>query len=205
LRLRNGQYEEVGGVVLAVPAFVASHLLRSLDSELAARLDEIAYASSVIVVSGHSLDDITHPLDAFGLVVPRVEDRQVLAVSFASRKLAGRAPGGKVLLRTFVGGALQPELVDREDDELRELVRRELSELLGVGGKPDFEIVCRHDRAMPQYEVGHLERVDEIERRIAVFPGLALAGNAYHGVGIPDCIAGGEHAAERVVGTPGET
>ena len=163
---------------------------------LAVPLREIKHASSAVVVTGHRLADIQHPLDAFGLVIPHIERRKVIAVSFSSRKFPGRAPAGRVLLRTFVGGAMQPEMLEHTDDELIAIVQGELRALLGVTGTPDFTRVARYTSAMPQYHVGHLDRVARIEAETAVLPGLALAGNAYHGVGIPDCIHSGEQAAE---------
>jgi oxygen-dependent protoporphyrinogen oxidase len=198
VELSNGR-ERFDAVVLAVPAFIASQLLAKRHPELAAELNRIEYASTAVVASGHRLADITHPLDAFGLVVPHLERRQVLAVSFTSRKFPDRAPAGHVLLRTFVGGALQPELFDLDDRAILDLVRRELGELLGVTGKPDFAVVLRHPRAMPQYFVGHLDVVSRIESAVSVCPGLALAGNFLKGVGIPDSIASGEAAAEKVL------
>jgi protoporphyrinogen/coproporphyrinogen III oxidase len=185
-------------VILALPAHRAAPLIESIAAAAAGPLAAIPYASSAIVVSGHRLADVRHSLDAFGLVIPAIERRRILAVSFASRKLPGRAPAGRVLLRTFVGGATQPELFFRSDDELLDLVRAELSELLGVGGEPDFARVFRHARAMPQYEIGHLDRVATIERVLANTPSLAVCGNAFRGVGIPDTIASAEAAAERV-------
>jgi oxygen-dependent protoporphyrinogen oxidase len=104
-----------------------------------------------------------------------------------------------VLLRTFVGGALQPEMLQYSDDELRAIVRAELAEILGVGGSEDFSIVTRYERAMPQYHVGHLDRVARISASCAKLPGLEVAGNYLAGVGIPDCIASGEQAAERIL------
>ena len=166
-----------------------------VPGDLAARLGEIESASSVVVSTGHRLDQVEHPLDAYGLVVPRIEGRRVLAVSFASRKLAGRAPEGRVLFRTFVGGELQPELVELDDQELRGLVLEELEALLGVRGDPELIDVVRYQEMMPQYNVGHLDRVETIERLVAQIPGLALAGNAFRGVGLPDCIASGFAAA----------
>ena len=186
-------------VVITASAHRAAGLLGELDSELQVGLNEIEYASSAIIVTGHPLKDIAHPLNAFGLVVPQREHRKILAVSFSSRKFPDRAPPGSVLLRTFVGGALQPELFCLSDDELAALVQSELSEILGVHGQPDFVRVCRYPRAMPQYHVGHLNRVARIEALTARHPGLALAGNAYRGVGIPDVIVSGESAAESVL------
>lgn len=200
-----GEIESFDAVVLAIPAWRAAELVNVWSAELADQLRQIPYASSAVVVSGHRLEDVGHPLDAFGLVIPAIERRKVLAVSFASRKFPGRAPDGHVLLRTFVGGALQPELLERNDQELIELVQSELRDLLGVAAPPMLARVARYNRAMPQYHVGHLARVDQIDALTAGIPGLELAGNAYRGVGIPDCIHSGEQAAERLVAGLRET
>jgi oxygen-dependent protoporphyrinogen oxidase len=199
LTLSDGSTHDVEGVILALRAPVAAGLVESFDASLASLLRGIEYASSAIVVTGHKLADVRHPLDSFGLVVPYIERRKILAVSFTSRKFPNRAPEGCVQLRTFVGGAMQPELMRKSDEQLVELVLRELYELLGVEGTPDLSIVCRYNDAMPQYHVGHVARVRQIEELAARHTGLALAGNAYHGVGIPDCIHSGEQAAERVL------
>ncbi len=191
--------DEFDAVILAVPSFVAASMLTEGCPALAAELNRIEYASTVVIASGHKLADIEHPLDAFGLVIPHIERRKVLAVSFTSRKFPGRAPDDRVLLRTFVGGALQPELCELDDRAILDLVRRELHDLLGVRGEPDFAIAFRHTRAMPQYHVGHLELVAKIRAAAAKQPGLALAGNYLTGVGIPDSIASGETAAETVL------
>ena len=191
--------EAFDAVILAVPAFVSARLLEADQRTLAEDLKLIEYASTVVVASGHKLADITHPLNAFGMVVPHIEGRKILAVSFTSRKFPGRAPDGHVLLRTFIGGALQPELNDLDDREILEIVRRELGEILGVSWNPDFAVVLRHSRAMPQYHVGHLDVVARIEAASAACRGLALGGNYLRGVGIPDSIASGESAAEKVL------
>ncbi len=196
----DGPPLEFDAVILALRAHQCGALIEQDDAGLSAALKSIEYASSAVVVSGHRLEDIRHPLDAFGLVIPAIEQREVLAISFTSRKFAGRAPEGRVLLRTFVGGAMQPEILQRDDEELAATVRRELADILGVQGEPDFLQVSRYTDAMPQYHVGHLSRVSEIETLAAEHSGLALAGNAYAGVGIPDCITSGKDAAERVAG-----
>jgi oxygen-dependent protoporphyrinogen oxidase len=197
--LVGGESIRADALILAVPAPVASRLCVALSSNLSECLGRIETASSVVVCTGHRLEAIDHPLDAYGLVVPRVESRRVLAVSFASRKFPDRAPDGRVLLRTFVGGVLQPELVELGDDELSDLVAEELKSLLGVGGIPDFVEVVRYRRMMPQYTLGHLDRVEEIERRVSEIPGLALAGSFLRGVGLPDCLASGMAAAASVL------
>ncbi len=193
--------DEFDSVVNALPAWEAAALLRTTAPALAADLAAIEYASTAIVVSGHALADIAHPLDAFGLVIPARERRRILAVSFTSRKFADRAPVGCVQLRTFVGGAMQPELLNQSDEDIVRLVRGELADILGVRGEPRFAIVARWNRAMPQYHVGHLDRVQRIERLAESMPGFALAGNAYRSR-LADVIHSGEQAAERVMGPP---
>jgi oxygen-dependent protoporphyrinogen oxidase len=198
LEFADGGKDNFDAVILALPAYRAAALIEPFTPGAARLLREIEYASTAIVVSGHKLADVKHPLDAFGLVVPAIERRRILAVSFTSRKFAGRAPPGCVQLRTFVGGAMQPELAELTEEELLRVVRQELQELLGVSWKPDFAIVARWMRSMPQYHVGHLERVAKIESELQPFARLALAGNAYRGVGVPDAIHSGEQAAEQL-------
>jgi oxygen-dependent protoporphyrinogen oxidase len=185
-------------VIVGLPAYHAAELLRSWNAPLADHLTEIEYASSAIVLTGHRLSDISHALDGAGLVIPHRENRRIIAVSFASRKFPGRAPQGRVLLRTFVGGAMQPEMMNFGDSELKRIVREELAELLGAGGTADFEEVVRYNRGMPQYHVGHLDRVAKIDELCSKQAGLALCGNAYRGIGIPDAIESGTQAAERI-------
>ncbi|MFO1023460.1 MAG: protoporphyrinogen oxidase [Planctomycetales bacterium] len=195
----QGGAEDYDGVIVALPAYRAAELVSPFAAELAGVLNKIEYASSAIVVSGHKLADIRDPLDAFGLVIPAVEKRKILAVSYSSRKFPGRAPEGRVILRTFVGGDMQPELFDLSDAEMEQMVKSELREILGVSGKEDFFEIARYPRSMPQFQVGHLERVKEIRKLAAAVPRFALAGNAYDGVGVPDTIASGEQAAESVL------
>lgn len=185
-------------VILALPAYETARLLSGCDAELAVLLKEIPYASAVVVGFGYRRDQVEHPLDGFGLVVPQVEGRQIIAASFASVKFPGRAPADRVLIRAFVGGALQPELAELSEERLCHMAHEELSQLLGIAGQPQWCDVARWRRSMPQYHLGHVQRVDEIERRVAEWPGLELAGNAYRGVGIPQCVHSGEQAAQRV-------
>ena len=186
---------EADAVIVAMPSSAAAGLLRSCDASLAAALAGIEYAGSAIVSLGFARDDVSHPLDAAGLVVPRCEGRRILAVSFSSQKFPGRAPEGSVLLRTFVGGALDPETAALEDERLMPLVLAELRDVLGVRGSPQLAQIDRWRGAMPQYTVGHAERVAQIRRLVAAHRGLAIAGAAYEGVGIPQVIASGHAAA----------
>jgi oxygen-dependent protoporphyrinogen oxidase len=173
-------------------------LVGEVDPPLAHLLTGIRYASAATVALAYPRVAIRHPLDGFGFVVPRVERRQILACTFSSVKYPGRAPDGLVLLRVFIGGALQADLLAQEDRALLALAEAEVASLLGITGDPILSRVWRHPRAMPQYDVGHLNRVTAIEARLESLPGLALAGGAYRGVGIADCVHSGEAAAERL-------
>jgi len=189
---------EADAVIVATPAGVAGRLFAAVDGALAASLERISSTSCAIVSLGYRQDQIAHALDGFGFVVPRIENRNILSGSFSSVKFPGRCPEGTVLLRAFLGGAFRPDVLDQGDEALSELAVQELSTLLGIKGEPLVRHVSRWPRVMPQYELGHLELVQSIESGIAKHPGLALAGNAYHGVGVPQCIQSGEQAAERI-------
>jgi oxygen-dependent protoporphyrinogen oxidase len=192
---------EAEAVIVAVPAPAAAALLHEADAPLAARLGEIEYAGSAVVSLGYARSDVAHPLNAAGLVVPRCEGRKILAISFLSSKFPGRAPEGHVLIRVFVGGALDPTAAQLDDTALLARVRYEAADLLGIHGEPKLVQIDRWHAAMPQYHVGHVPRVAAIRERAAALPRLALAGAAYEGVGIPQVIASGQQAARHV--TPG--
>jgi oxygen-dependent protoporphyrinogen oxidase len=185
-------------VVCAVPAYAAATMLADFDRALSSELAAIEYAGCAVVSLAFRRDRIGHSLDGFGFVVPRSEGRRIIAGSFASLKFPGRAPADKVLVRVFIGGALQPALLGLSDAELVGVAREELGELLQVSGEPLVADVARWPRSMPQYHVGHLDRVARIERLAAAHPRFALAGNAFRGVGIPQCIASGRTAAELI-------
>ena len=165
VELLDGPPIEADAVVLATEAHAAARLVDGFDPELALQLRAIPYASSVIVNVAYRRDQVAHPLDGFGAVVPAIEDRSILAVSFLSVKFPRRAPAGTVLLRVFVGGATQPELFDLDDEAIKTIVRRELAVLLGATGEPLLVEIGRHSRAMPQYTLGHLDRVAAIRRQ----------------------------------------
>ena len=174
-------------------------LLREVDESLADRLDAIEYASSAVVQLGWRRDQVPHPLDGFGFVVPAKEPGRLLAGSFSSVKYAGRAPRYHVLMRAFLGGATDPEAMDLDDKEMTDIARTQFRKLLGVTAPPQLSRVTRWERSMPQYKVGHVERVAEIDRLVGEHAGLHLAGNAYRGVGIPDCIADAEQTIDAIL------
>jgi protoporphyrinogen/coproporphyrinogen III oxidase len=197
--LSEGGSLDSDGIILATEAHQSARLLRYVDPALAQLLGEIPYASSATVTLGYRRGDIAHPLNGFGFVVPRGEGRPILACTFSSVKYPDRAPAGHVLLRAFLGGALDTEVLRGDDASLETIARREIERVLGIAAEPVLSRVGRHPAAMPQYLVGHLDRIDAIQRRLAGHPGLALAGSAYRGVGIADCVRSGEAAAERLL------
>jgi oxygen-dependent protoporphyrinogen oxidase len=195
----DGVVLQADGVILATPAFQTARIVRVLDQQLAGRLSSISYSSAATASLAYRREQVPHPLNGFGFVVPHIERRSIIACTFSSVKYAGRAPEGHVLLRAFVGGSLQEELFNLDDADVERTVRQELNQLLGVQADPLFVRIARYPRSMPQYLVGHLRLVEEIEKRVAEYPGLALAGSAYRGVGIADCVRIGEAAAETVL------
>ncbi len=187
------------GVILATPAFQSGTILSSVAGNTAGELKQIEYASTATVSLAYRRADFPKPPDSFGFVVPAAERRKIMACTFSSLKYPGRAPETDILLRCFVGGALQPELFDVDDATMKKIVRDELASLLGVTAPPQVSRVWRHPLSMPQYHVGHEARIRRIETALKQFSSLALAGSAYHGVGIPDCVRTGEEAAEKIV------
>jgi protoporphyrinogen/coproporphyrinogen III oxidase len=199
-RIVIGDHETISAdaVILAVPAFQAAEILEPVANRAAVELKQINYASTATVSLAYHRRDFPQAPDSFGFVVPAVERRKIMACTFSSLKYPGRAPEDHILLRAFVGGALQPELFAADYATMVENVRAELRSLLGVLAEPVFIRVRRHPKSMPQYHVGHGARVERIETELRQFPSIALAGSAYHGVGIADCVRTGEDAAERI-------
>jgi oxygen-dependent protoporphyrinogen oxidase len=190
----HAEFFDAVNVATSAPA--ASRLLDDAAPALAAELRAIEHSSCIVANMAYRRDQIRHPLDAFGFVSPRIENRSVTACTFSSVKYPGRAPQGRCLLRAFLGGTTSPQALDWPDSQVKHVAQGELSALLGISGEPQFFKVQRWRRTIPQYELGHLERIDRIERIVKHVPGLALAGNAYHGAGVAHCIHSGEVAAE---------
>ena len=197
VELTDGDTIRADGVVVATPAFVTAALLDALDADLAAAHAEIPYASSVVVTLAFSAQDVA-AFDGYGYVIPRAESRDVLACTWSSQKWEGRAPNGDVLARIYAGRFGGRDLTLDSDAELVTLAREEMA-LIGVTADPALIRIQRWPLGMPQYVLGHLERLERIECALGKQQGLAVAGAAYRGVGIPDCIRSGETAAESVV------
>jgi oxygen-dependent protoporphyrinogen oxidase len=196
VRLADGAAVEADAVICAAPAFIAARLLGRHSGALAEHLALITYSSAATVNLSFRTSDFRKPLDSFGFVVPAAERRKIIAGSFSSLKYEGRAPGGFVLVRVFMGGVLQSEMMNLSDDDMVAAARDEFRALFGVTASPAVTEVQRWPSAMPQYAVGHLDRVAGIEQAAREIPGLFLAGAAYRGVGIPDCVRSAEAAAE---------
>lgn len=193
----HGQQAELAAekVVLTVPAYVAAQLLRPLDEKLATRVEAIPYAPVAVVHLGYAPGSVP-PQDGFGFLVPTAERRRVLGVIHASATFPWRAEGGRVLYTCMVGGAKRPDLVELDEAALVTLAREELRELAGVSAEPVFTEVFHWKRGIPQYNVGHLARMDAIDEGVSRLPGLYVTGNAYKGVGLTDCIRNAQALAE---------
>jgi oxygen-dependent protoporphyrinogen oxidase len=186
-------------VVFATPAHITARLVEGFHPRLAEALRAIPYTSSATISLAYRRRDVPHPLDGFGFLVGKHEDRRITAATWSSSKFPHRAPADHVLIRSFVGGVGREELVWRDDAALIQLVCEELGAILGITTAPMLARVYRWERANPQYLVGHLERIDAMEQMLASYPGLFLAGSAYRGVGVPDCIHQGVLTAERLL------
>jgi oxygen-dependent protoporphyrinogen oxidase len=194
----GGREVRARAVVLAVPAYRASALLAGLDGVAAAALAGVRFASTAAVYLGYRRQDVAHPLDGHGLIVPEAEELHTSACSFFSTKFPGRAPEGHVLLRGFLGGMRHPESLQGTDEDLGARVHGELAPVLGLGARPVLERVYRWPSGTPQMEVGHQARVAELEARLGAHPGLFLTGSGLRGAGIPDCVADARAIASRV-------
>jgi oxygen-dependent protoporphyrinogen oxidase len=196
-----GGNEMFDAVIVATPANIAGGLLEAVDRDLAEDLLGVTYSSSVTVTLGYHMDQLRHLPQGFGFLVPRSEGTRMLACTFVHNKFPHRAPADKGILRCFLGGARDEAVLNLTDDEIVDTVRGELKKIVQLDARPMFDRVYRWRGAMAQYESGHIARVARIEKRAKEIPGLELAGNAYHGIGVPDCIREGTNAANAAVQT----
>jgi oxygen-dependent protoporphyrinogen oxidase len=200
----SGATEDFDALIMAAPAWAAGELLAPVDAALASELCGIPYSSSITVNLVYDERKIGALPDGFGFLVPSIEGRAMLACTFVHRKFLGRTPPGKAVFRAFLGGMKRGDLLGESDEALIRTVQREMREILGaktIGAEvePEFAQVTRWRRAMAQYAVGHKARVERMNARVAALPGLRLAGNAYDGIGVPDCIRLGRKAAKELL------
>lgn len=200
----RGETLEADALVLAVPAPQAARLLAGSDPVLAEELAGISYESVATINLGFYRKDLIQVPPGFGFVVPAVEKRNLIGCTFSSFKYPGRAAEGQFLLRLFLGGADQRELLRLSDSNLEQAVLEVIGEILGIRHRPELVSISRHPASMPQYGVGHLERVERIFKRSDSIPGFYLTGNAYRGIGLPDCIREAEETAGKVVSYLGD-
>lgn len=195
----NQHEERFDAVILAVPAYVAAGLLRGPTESLASELEKIQYTSSIAIAFGYGAEDVKRAgaqlPTGFGFLVPRSVGKRMMACTFVHQKFDDRTPQGRFLLRAFFGGKRNQDLIGLPETDLIAMARRELREILGWDIKPELARVYRWSRAMAQYEVGHLDHIKTIEQLAGELPHFHLAGNAYQGIGVPDCIRSGEKAA----------
>jgi oxygen-dependent protoporphyrinogen oxidase len=190
----NGDWMEAEHVVLAAPAGDCARLLASSNAELADLLSGIPYTSSITIALGYRKDTFDHPLKGHGFLVPKLERQYLMGCTWVGNKFNHRVPDDMVLLRCFVGG----NGLALTDDELVAAARSEIRGIMGLQAQPVFHSIARWPNAMAQYTVGHQQRVERIEAILQAIPGLQLAGNAYHGIGVPDCVKMGKDAAARI-------
>jgi protoporphyrinogen/coproporphyrinogen III oxidase len=199
-KIRAGnEAADFDALVIALPAPAAGDLLQSAAPEIAGQLRAIRYSSSVIVQLGYAHTRAPKLPQGFGVLVPRTENKRARAITFVHQKFEGRVPGGAALVRMFLGGTGDEAVLRLSDEEILAIAKKELLEILAVREEPVAMRVFRWPTAMAQYEVGHLTRIEIVRRKLEEMPTLALAGNAYGGIGIPDCIRSGRDAANRLL------
>lgn len=199
----GGEWIEAKHLVLAVPAYAAAQLLAPLDAELARLLDTIDYSSSVTVSVVYRPGRVAGQLEGFGFLVPKAERRALLACTYVHNKFPCRAAPGYAVLRAFLGGAGNARVLESSDEAILAAVLEDLRQIAGVSAAPDYWRIARWPRSMAQYTLGHAYRVARIEQRRKRLPGLHLAGNAYSGIGVPDCIRSGKQAALEILQSAG--
>ena len=197
------QTDQFDAVIIATPAHSAADLLESTDENLARDLSEIKYSSSVTVTLGYDQKVRRALPPGFGFLVPRSEGHRMLAATFVHNKFPHRAPENRALVRCFLGGARDEPILEMSEKEILEIVRDELRQIISLNAEPLFARVYKWKSAMAQYSVGHLERLQRIEALRQKLPGLALAGNGYNGIGVPDCVRSGTEAAGKVLAEMG--
>lgn len=197
--ITGGEQLEADRVILASPSYTQATILKDLVPEIASELNSIPYPALAVCCLGYKREQIKHDLNGFGFLIPTRERRQILGTLWDASIFPQRAPEGHVLLRTMVGGAHHPDLALLPEEKLVDLVKQDLRAIMGITAEPDFVRIYRHEQAIPQYIVGHQQRLDAINRLLVNYPGLILTGNAYRGVSLNECVTNAYHLAERLM------
>jgi len=205
LHQEDGSSEEFDALVLAAPAHAQAKILGDLAPGIAELLRGIPYPPLAVVCLGYSNRKAGHCLDGFGFLIPSRENRGILGTVVDSNVFPGRAPEGSVLFRAMVGGARSPQLAELPDEQLLDRVLSDLRDIMGLNAEPDFVSIYRHDQAIPQYRVGHADKLAAIDRQLEAFPGLVLTGNAFRGVSLNDCVLNADKTAQSVAGPAGRS
>ncbi len=195
----SGETAEADIVVLATPAYAAAGMLKDLDSEISATMSKIQYPHVSVVCFGYKKEQVAHALNGFGFLIPHIEKRRILGNLWDTSIFPNRASEGNVLLRTMVGGTKNPGIASMDDDKLIAMVYDELNQILGLKSDPEMVKVYRWDKAIPQYFLGHSNIVNEINKSLNKYSGLYVAGNAYNGIGINDCVENGYSLADKIL------
>jgi oxygen-dependent protoporphyrinogen oxidase len=199
-RVETGSGElEADLVVLATPAFATAELVTEMAPELAEVLRQIPYATMTVACFGYERERIERDLDGFGYLIPKQEGMNTLGTLWDSSIFENRAPAGKVLLRSMMGGACFPEYINLPDEEVVRRVRADLQTIMGIKEAPSFTRIFRHPQAIPQYTVGHGKRLEALAEKGTAFSGLFLTGNSYRGIGLNDCVAAAHRTAAEAV------
>jgi len=197
VRLEGGGEHKADALILATPGHITARFLQSITPKAAELLAQIKYVSTATVTIAYKREGFSHALGGFGFVVPKCEGRSILACTWTSSKFPHRAPEGYVMLRCYLGGALQEEIAEKDEETMAALVKQDLREIMGINEEPVFCKVFHNRKSNVQYQVNHSKRIDSIMQELQ--EGLFLAGSAYRGIGIPDCIQSGTQSAESAI------
>ena len=199
ISLKNGEVLDADTVVFATPSYETASLLTGINDSISALLNKIPYASTATVSLAFKKESISNPMNGFGFLVPRQEKRRITGATWVSRKFSDRSPDDSVLIRCFIGGSHNEKLVFLNDKDMIEMVKGELRDIMGITSEPLLTRIYRWEKAMPQYTIGHEERLSILDKKLSEYPGMFLTGSSYRGSGISECIKDGQLTAEFVL------
>ncbi|MGC8684554.1 MAG: protoporphyrinogen oxidase [bacterium] len=199
ITLSNGELLVADGIILATPAYVSAELVSPINKDLSELLLSIPYVSTATISLAYKKENFNHRLKGFGFVVPKKENRHIMAATWTSSKFSYRAPDDAVLIRCFIGGAWNQKIVFESDETIIDIIKTELGEIMGISSEPIFTRIYRWEKAMPQYTIGHGSRIKTIEQLLGGIGNIQVCGSAYNGIGISDCINSGNLAAQNLL------